>query len=161
MVPSIFDDLDENWWGDAQILEDIANNKRDSVKNKKNLFKNDKELVKNKPERWKRNTEWKDGTSVKNKFKNKVPTPPKQTNLKKRLKKMGTIVNIVKVGCGFIQCQETSEMFTFSNTKNFKKGDTVSFEVSLSKSNSQNFRKAVKIKLKVYKQDTLNDKNDK
>lgn len=132
LLPSIYDELDPQWWGDSEILYDIedaqeANRVALEARKKLSVIEVD-------------DSEW--NTVVSKKHTKNCKNIVAQKEIKSEHR--GVITNMTK-GKGFIKDQ-TGVLFVFnSTTTKFAINDRVSFSLSSSKKNPR-IKKAIKIK---------------
>tara|TARA_Y100000389_G_C17411002_1_gene490915 strand:+ start:282 stop:719 length:438 start_codon:yes stop_codon:yes gene_type:complete len=141
-LPLVCDDLNPKWWGDREIIEDIAlENKSKEAKEAKEAKTKETEEADEvafdalrKPEV--ENDEW--NTVISKKTRKSNIQSDKETNVNH-----GTITNITKER-GFIK-STNGVLYVFYSTSKFKINDKVTFSLSTSKQ-KQKFKKAIKLK---------------
>lgn len=138
-MPSIYEDFNSYWWGDREILEDIA----DSEEANKVALQAMKLLKEDELEQAQWNTviSKKTTKTIKNK-----ENKEKKGVLKSKVvhdSYNGVITNITKER-GFIK-SNSGELFVFNNTAKFTINDKVAFTQSTIKQ-TQRFKRAIKIK---------------
>ena len=138
-IPSIYDDFNPYWWGDKEILEDIAESKE---ANKVAL-----QAMKLLKEHEIEQTQWSTVISKKTQ-KTTAKTIKREREGVLKTKSVydsynGVITSIIKKR-GFIK-SSSGELFVFNNAAKFTVNDKVSFALSTSKQ-TQRFKKAIKIK---------------
>lgn len=134
VAPSIYEDFDSEWWGDAEVMDDIKDAEEARL------------VAENAMKVMKLETAW--NMVTKKKRKETPKEAPKEAKSKDNAEMYyGVVHNIIKSGCGFIKAVNTlPKDFIFTDTSKFKLGDKVSFYISKQKSQKKTQR-AVRIKL--------------